>query len=95
MHKITQKLLILSMILGVSGCSKTWSGLQQDSTSLWKDTRSVIHEASSPNNTSLLTMNKTKELAIAEETAKTEALIEKHSSKANTDDVKEVISVIE
>ena len=47
MHTITKLILITSMALGVSGCTKTWSGLKQDSSSLWEDTREAIHEATS------------------------------------------------
>ena len=31
-----------------SGCSKTWSGVKQDSSELFIDTKEVIHEATAP-----------------------------------------------
>ena len=34
--------------LMTSGCSKTWSGIKQDSTELFVDTKEVIHEATAP-----------------------------------------------
>ena len=34
--------------LMTSGCSKTWSGIKQDSNELFVDTKEVIHEATAP-----------------------------------------------
>ena len=40
----------LLMLLGLatlifSGCSKTWSGIKQDSSEVYQDTKGAIHEA--------------------------------------------------
>ncbi|MFT7824263.1 MAG: entericidin EcnAB [Sulfurimonas sp.] len=43
--------LFISMIASVfligalSGCSKTWSGVKQDSKKAWSSTKQTIHEA--------------------------------------------------
>ena len=34
--------------LMTSGCSKTWSGIKQDSNELFVDTKEAIHEATAP-----------------------------------------------
>ena len=34
--------------LMTSGCSKTWSGIKQDSNELFTDTKEAIHEATAP-----------------------------------------------
>jgi uncharacterized protein YcfL len=34
--------------LMTSGCSKTWSGIKQDTHELFVDTKEVIHEATAP-----------------------------------------------
>lgn len=36
------------LALGISGCSKTWSGIKQDSSELFTDTKEVIHNATAP-----------------------------------------------
>jgi len=45
-----KKTLLFLAVAGlmVSGCSKTWSGIKQDSSELLDDTRDVIHEATAP-----------------------------------------------
>ena len=45
MKKILLLLAIMALI--VSGCSKTWSGLKQDTQEVYHDTKEVIHEATS------------------------------------------------
>ena len=42
-----KKILILLAVttLMMTGCSKTWSGVKQDSNEVYQDTKEVIHEA--------------------------------------------------
>ena len=46
MKKIT--LLLTLAILSMTGCSKTWSGIKQDTHEIIVNTRDAIHEATSP-----------------------------------------------
>ena len=47
MKKIYISVVLLFVTLGLmSGCSKTWSGVKQDSNKAWKGTKKVVHEAS-------------------------------------------------
>ena len=46
MKKIT--LLLALAILSMTGCSKTWSGIKQDTHEVVENTRDAIHEATSP-----------------------------------------------
>jgi len=32
----------------ITGCSKTWSGIKQDTKEVYHDTKEVIHDATSP-----------------------------------------------
>jgi len=41
-------LFLTFSVLMTSGCSKTWSGIKQDTTELFVDTKEVIHEATAP-----------------------------------------------
>ena len=41
-------LFSVMFVLLTTGCSKTWSGLKQDSSELLLGTKEVIHEATSP-----------------------------------------------
>ena len=42
-------LLFLTLtLLMTSGCSKTWSGIKQDSTEVYQDTKGAIHTATAP-----------------------------------------------
>jgi len=39
-------LLFLAMVaLMTAGCSRTWSGVKQDTSEVYQDTKEVIHEA--------------------------------------------------
>jgi len=42
-----KKVLILLAFVSLmtAGCSKTWSGIKQDSSEVYQDTKGVIHEA--------------------------------------------------
>lgn len=35
----------IAITLFFSGCTKTWSGVKQDSNKVWKDTKKVVHNA--------------------------------------------------
>lgn len=41
-------LFLTVSILAMTGCSKTWSGIKQDTHEVIDDTREVIHEATAP-----------------------------------------------
>ena len=41
-------LLLAVTIMSMTGCSKTWSGIKQDTSEAFENTKSVIHEATSP-----------------------------------------------
>jgi len=45
MKKITLLALLMSIGLIMSGCSKTWSGVKQDTSSAWNSSKRAIHEA--------------------------------------------------
>lgn len=47
---MNKTLLFLAAVslLATTGCSKTWSGVKQDSSALWNDTKEVVHEATAP-----------------------------------------------
>jgi len=38
-------LLLAVMMLILTGCSKTWSGVKHDTNEVYQDTKEVIHEA--------------------------------------------------
>lgn len=97
MKNITILMLLASFSMGVTGCSKTWTGLKQDSSSLWEDTRGVIHEASSP----VGTTNKAQDKVNTSERTATKTLSSAApysaalGNKVNVEEVKEEISTIE
>ena len=43
----TTTLLVLLVTLGmmVSGCSKTWSGVKEDSSNAWHKSKKAVHDA--------------------------------------------------
>ena len=48
------KKMLLSLTLAtfvISGCSKTWDGMKQDTYDLFDNTKEAIHEATAPDNT--------------------------------------------
>ena len=46
MKKITLiAVCIVGMTLMFTACSKTWSGVKQDSSKAWKDSKKVVHDA--------------------------------------------------
>lgn len=38
-------LIGIAMSLFLVGCSNTWDGVKEDSSTIWKDTKETIHEA--------------------------------------------------
>lgn len=40
--------LLLMLGLFVGGCSQTWKGVKEDSSTIWNDTKGAIHEATEP-----------------------------------------------
>jgi len=46
MIKILKYLVFFFMLAGLlTGCSKTWSGVKQDTGKVWKDSKKVVHDA--------------------------------------------------
>lgn len=45
MNKITVLALLVSLGMMMSGCSKTWSGIKQDTGEAWDSSKKAIHEA--------------------------------------------------
>ena len=45
MKKITILALIMTLSMVMSGCSKTWSGIKQDSSEAWDTSKKAIHDA--------------------------------------------------
>jgi len=43
MKHILFSLAVIAVLF--SGCSKTWSGVKQDSSKAWKGTKKVVHDA--------------------------------------------------
>jgi len=48
----TTTLLLALTILSMTGCSKTWSGIKQDTNEVVDSTRNAIHEATAPGHVS-------------------------------------------
>jgi predicted small secreted protein len=45
MKKFTLLLLSIALTIVFSSCSKTWSGVKQDTSKVWKDSKKVVHNA--------------------------------------------------
>ena len=45
MNKITILALLVSIGMMLPGCSKTWSGIKQDTGEAWDSSKKAIHEA--------------------------------------------------
>jgi len=46
MKKIYIFVVLIFFMLGLmTGCSKTWSGVKQDTNKAWKGTKRVVHDA--------------------------------------------------
>ena len=45
MKKTTIIAVLISLGFMMSGCSKTWSGIKQDSNDAWKASKKAVHEA--------------------------------------------------
>ncbi|MEA1879675.1 MAG: hypothetical protein U9N11_03410 [Campylobacterota bacterium] len=58
MNKTLLFLAAVSLV-GTTGCSKTWSGVKQDSALMWKDTKEVVHDATAPTIVPRMQVNKT------------------------------------
>lgn len=43
--KTYKMFVFLSILMFVSGCSKTWSGVKQDSKNAWNATKQTVHKA--------------------------------------------------
>ena len=38
-------LIVVAITFFLSGCSNTWEGVKSDSSKIWNETKSTIHEA--------------------------------------------------
>jgi len=45
MKKISIFVLLISLGTFTSGCSKTWSGVKQDTSNAWNASKKAVHEA--------------------------------------------------
>ena len=45
MKKISILVVLMTLSMIVSGCSKTWSGVKQDTGEAWDTSKKAVHEA--------------------------------------------------
>lgn len=45
MKKMSILIVLLSVGMFMSGCSKTWSGVKHDSKKAWKKSKKAVHDA--------------------------------------------------
>ncbi len=45
MQKISIVLLLMGLSMIVSGCTKTWNGVKQDSSKAWQTSKKAVHDA--------------------------------------------------
>jgi predicted small secreted protein len=45
MKKISILVVFMTLSMIMSGCSKTWSGVKQDSSEAWDTSKKAVHEA--------------------------------------------------
>ena len=45
MKKISILALIMTLSMVISGCSKTWSGIKQDTSEAWDASKKAVYEA--------------------------------------------------
>lgn len=45
MKKMTLMALLMTLGMIMSGCSKTWSGIKQDTGEAWDSSKKAVHEA--------------------------------------------------
>lgn len=45
MKKITIIAILMSLGMMMSGCSKTWNGIKQDSSEAWDSSKKAVHNA--------------------------------------------------
>lgn len=45
MKKITIIAIFMSLSMMMSGCSKTWNGIKQDSSEAWDSSKKAVHNA--------------------------------------------------
>jgi len=45
MKKITILAVLMTLSMIMSGCSKTWNGVKQDSSEAWDTSKRAVHEA--------------------------------------------------
>ncbi|CAA6809092.1 MAG: Unknown protein [uncultured Sulfurovum sp.] len=43
-----QALTLLLLVVFLTGCTRTFSGIQEDSENIWENTRDALHRATSP-----------------------------------------------
>jgi predicted small secreted protein len=45
MKKITILAVVMTLSIIMSGCSKTWSGVKEDTSKAWNTSKKAVHEA--------------------------------------------------
>lgn len=45
MKNIAVLLILIGLVSLLNSCSKTWSGVKQDTNKAWKGTKKVVHDA--------------------------------------------------
>ena len=45
MKKISILVVLMTLSMIMSGCTKTWSGIKQDTSKAWDTSKKAIHEA--------------------------------------------------
>ena len=45
MKKITSIVVLMTLSMIMSGCTKTWSGVKQDTTKVWDESKAAVHKA--------------------------------------------------
>jgi len=45
MKKVSMLIAFMLLTMMISGCTKTWNGVKQDSSKAWKTSKKAIHDA--------------------------------------------------
>ena len=45
MQKISIMLLLMGLSMIMSGCTKTWNGVKEDSSKAWQTSKKAVHDA--------------------------------------------------
>lgn len=45
MQKVSIMILLMGLSIIMAGCTKTWSGVKQDSSKAWNKSKKAVHDA--------------------------------------------------